>query len=341
MDDSHSLFESEGYLLEELLHADEWGELYRARYAPHRRNVLFRRLPGGIAGNEAAWDLMRAEVQAWARLDHPGILQVLDWGATRVAGVASAKDEAFIATEMPSGTRLDLLLPDPIAGGAENAELERAPGGLEVDEIFLSLLEAVEAACRWGVLHLGLRPACIWVGPGERVQVSDFGLWYVSRDFPEFGRREDPFLSPEQLAGDRVCAATDVYALAMLFLELHCGPGTALEVFRGAGLPREIAELSPVLECCLDPRPIARYRSGGELAVALGLDAGAAGQDACTVEYRDCPLCRLKSEIHRDVLHGEGRSGRPVDSEGVVQYVWLIAIALAVACVVVWWMALR
>jgi len=84
------------------------------------------------------------------------------------------------------------------------------------------------------VLHLGLRPACIWVGPGERVQVSDFGLWYVSRDFPEFGRREDPFLAPEQPAGDRVCAATDVYALAMLFLELRCGPGTALEVIRSA-----------------------------------------------------------------------------------------------------------
>ena len=343
MNDLQSLFKSEGYLLEELLHHDEWGELYRARYVPHGREVLFRRLLPGLAGDTAAWDLARAEVQAWARLDHPGILQVLDWGTTGPVDEgdeAGAAVEAFLTTEMPSGTRLDALL-----GSRASAVEAGDPGGAlpgdEAEGIFRALLEAVEAACRWGVLHLGLSPSSVWVGPDGRVQVAGFGLWYVARDFPAYGRRDDPFLAPEQLAGGRVSAGTDVYALAMLLVELRCGAGAARAVAGGAPLPRVLDEFACVLTRCFDPRPIARYRSAGELSSALNLDTGSAVPDAGMDECRDCPLCRLKGEIQGDALRGEGRGGRTADGERAIPYAWLIVMALAVACVVVWWMALR
>lgn len=348
MNEFEDIFKSEGYLLDELLDRDEWGELYRARYVPHRRDVLLHRFPTGLADDAAAWDLTRAEVQAWARLDHPGILQVLDWGSTTPVSGGVGREagrEAFLATEVPAGMRLDEFLEGRAAEVEDTGGIADIPPG-DLDEAVLrALLEAVEAACRWGVLHLGLCPSSVWVGPGGRVQVGGFGLWYVTRDFPAYGRRDDVFLAPEQRSGERVSAGTDVYSLAMLLIELRCGPGAARAVADGAPVPAMLDEVRPVLTRCLDPRPLARYRSAGELARALGLDAFCAGTGDGADEYRDCPLCRLKGEIQRDGLSGRVRGdripGSTIDGARAVSYAWLIAIALAVACVVVWWMALR
>lgn len=356
MEQFEEIFKSEGYLLEELLFRDEWGELYRARYVPHARELLLRRFPPGLAADSAGWGLVRAEVQAWARIDHPGILQVLDWGvSTGGAGEAGAgragtgaPAEAFLATEMPAGTRLDAFLEGRAAADGEAGDASQVRGA-EDEAIVRTMLDAVETACQWGVLHLGLSPSCVWVGPGGRAQVAGFGLWYVNRDFPAWGGRDDPFLAPEQRAGERVSAATDVYSLAMLAVEVYAGAGAAGAVASGAPLPDAHAGVSPVLARCLDPRPLARYRTAGELAVALGV--GAAGSGAATDEHSDyqehvdCPLCRLKSEIERDALAG-GRGGERTapgagGSPAAVSYAWLIAAVLAVACVVVWWMALR
>lgn len=348
MEQFEEIFKSEGYLLEELLFRDEWGELYRARYVPHSREVLLRRFQAGLAADSAAWGLVRAEVQAWARLDHPGILQVLDWGVSTEGAGGEASAEAFLATEMPAGTRLDAFLEGRAAADGEAGDASQVRGA-EDEAIVRTMLDAIETACQWGVLHLGLSPSCVWVGPGGRVQVAGFGLWYVNRDFPAWGGRDDMFLAREQRAGERVSAATDVYALAMLVVEVYAGAAAAGAVASGAPLPDALAGVRPVLMRCLDPRPLARYRTAGELAVALGV--GAAGSGAATgehsdyQEHSDCPLCRLKNEIERDAPAGrcreEGLPGAAHSASPVVSYAWLIAAALAVACVVVWWMALR
>ena len=160
---------------------------------------------------------------------------------------------------MPAGTRLDAFLEGRAAadGEADSASQVR---GAEDEVVVRTMLDAVEAACQFGVLHLGLSPSCVWVGPGGRVQVGGFGLWYANRDFPAWGRRDDPFLAPEQRAGERVSAATDVYALALLVVEVFAGAGAAGAVASGALLPDALAGVSPVLARCLDPRPLARYQ---------------------------------------------------------------------------------
>ena len=316
MDDSSDLFKEEGYELGEHLLSDCWGEIFRARYVPHAREVMLRALPAAVGENEGARELVLALVQAWARLDHPCILQVLDWGAAR-PGV-------FFATEVPAGRPLGSLL----CGGV-------APEG--ADAIFTRLLEAVEAARQRGVLHLGLGLTNIWVGEGAAVRVSEFGLWYAARDFPGLIEPDRLFLAPEQERGERESAATDVYSLGLVLLALYCGLDAAVAA-KGGSLPEGLGEKRAVLARCLDERPLARYRCAGELADALGFPPARRAHEP----YRDCPLCRLSEEIRAERYRtgaagsGAARAGLPPSA-----YAWIAIIALVVVTVAVWWLAFR
>ncbi len=316
MEDS-DLFEDAGYRLDEPLRNDDWGGLYRARYLPHDREVLLRVFPAEIVREAGVWELLLAEIGAWARLDHPGVLQVLDWG--------KEGGRCFLATSMPVGQPLVAVLLEE--QGADDAE-----------HIFANLLVSVEAARQWGVLHLGLGPTNIWVAADHTVEVGEFGFWYVAREFPALRVPSGLFQALEQGEGGHASAATDVYSLGIIYIALRFGLGAAR---RDAPLPVELGDLYPVVARCLERQPLARYRSAGELADALGLRSD---EQPCQ-EYRDCPLCRLKEELQQEasgrdwsVPYSGDRSARQTDW---VQYAWIAIIALAFAAALVWWLALR
>jgi len=314
MDETADLFKNEGYVLEGRLAEDSWGELYRAHYIPHDREVLLRRFPPAVSGDSSAWDLVCAEVGAWARLRHPGILQVLDWD---VSG-----SEAFLATEMPRGLSLGALLE---AGGPDDP-----------DAVFSNLLASVEAARQWGVLHLGLGLTNIWVGDDAAVKVGEFGLWYARRDFARPAAREEMFLAPEQSEGGRASSATDVYSLALLFITLRFGL-EGVRAAKGGELPVMPEGQKPVIARCLDPQTLLRYRSAGELAEVLNLS----GADPQYTEYRDCPFCRLKEELELEGRHGRDTGRHPRSPGMQAAYAWLIIVGLAAAALLLWWLALR
>lgn len=317
METPPDVFEEEGYALEELLLADGWGQLYRARYRPHAREVLLRRFPDGLAVDASAWELAAAEIQAWARLSGPGVMRVLDWGLSRAG--------AFLATELPAGAPLARILPE--TQGVENGA-----------EILGAAASAVESARRWGVLHLGLGPSNIWLCDDGRVMVAGFGLWYVARDFPGTLEPDEKFLAPEQLTGGKVSAATDVFTLGLLYMALRFGLEAATEAAAGSMYPEEAGEMRGPLARSLDPRPLARQRTAGDLAGELGLAHDGAGD----TELRSCPLCRLREELQREAGLGRKKGAGPRAEPTVsIAYPWLIAAALAATALLVWWFALR
>ena len=299
------IFEESGYLLVEALEGDGWGGLFRARYVPHDREVLLRAFPRAITEEPGAWRLMLAEIQAWARLDHPGVLQVLDWG--------KANGRCFAATRPPRGEFLGSLL-------------SAGPGIEGADEAFKCLLAAVEAARRWGVLHLGLGPTNICVSSDRSVEVSDFGFWYVSWEFGVVDSPGSAFPAPEQISVRRASAASDVYSLSAIYIALRYGLQATRAAVGHSALPQDLDAAAAAR--ALDPQPLARYRSAGELASALEMQPA----DLLEDDYRDCPLCRLRQEIQRESSPG------PTPWE---TYVWSAIIVLAIAAALVWWLALR
>ena len=319
-------FEERGYELISQVVEDRWGVLYRARYSPHDLDVLLRAFPPSLAGEPKAWDLMSAEISAWARLNHPGVLGVLDWGMSEKG--------PYAAYRAPSGAPLAELL---ASGPAEDP-----------DSLFAQILEAVETARRWGILHLGLGGSSIWAGP--RVEVSEFGFWYVTGEYPAAGIGDEAFLAPEQRKGERVSAATDVYTLGLLLVALRLGLQAARDAVGGAPLPEALGEIRGIVARCLDERPLARLRSAGELAAELGVDIGPPGGR----EFMDCPLCRLKRELSRRVMSEEARGAGDAEqgercgtlrAAAGIDYrrllPWALIVCLAAASVAVWLFALK
>ena len=332
--ENSDFFKESGYILTDLIETDCWGDIYGAHHVPLDRDVYLRAFEPTIFEVPGAWELMLAELQAWARIDHPGVLQVLDCG--------HGPGRCFTTMQPSDGEPLSRLLSEQ--GGVEGAE-----------DIFKAIVAPVEAARAWGVLHLGLGLTNIWVSAERKVQVSDYGFWYTAREFPGLVSKSIGFPAPEQLSQSRASAASDVFTLAVIYLALRHGLEAARHAAFGGGLPADVDSYARLaLSRALHPQPLARYRCAGDFAGALGLIPAEVPHD-----YRDCPLCRLKQELLLEQSNSDrpAVSMRPSTAEKVdapadifvqqeetspwTRYVWIAIIILAILAVVVWWMALR
>ncbi len=184
--------------------AEEEGDGFRRQVAVK----LLAGFPGAALGRRFA-----AETQILAGLEHPGIARFHTAG--RAAG-----GTAYLVLEYVEGT--DLLT---------HCRERRAPLGERL-RIFLAVLDAVEAAHRSLVVHRDLKPGNILVSPEGRPQLLDFGIAALLDPSDGVARSETATLlrtftpayaSPEQLRGERVTTASDVYSLGVVLYELLAG----------------------------------------------------------------------------------------------------------------------
>ena len=151
------------------------------------------------------------EMEALARIDHPGVVGVLDHGST-------PEGQQFLVMQYVSGTTLRAAI---------------KPGGMEAGravEIVRKAAEALSAAHAKGVWHRDLKPENIMLqklGREEHVKVIDFGIAGIQDS--QFGGGEISkiagtlnYMAPEQFVG-KACAASDTYALGVVAYELLTG----------------------------------------------------------------------------------------------------------------------
>jgi serine/threonine protein kinase/tetratricopeptide (TPR) repeat protein len=157
----------------------------------------------------------REERQILATLEHPHIAQLFDGGVTE-DGVP------WLAMEYVEGA--------PITRYCDEKRLN-------VDqrlELFIVVCEAVQFAHRNLIVHRDIKPSNILVSPNGEVKLLDFGIAKLLAAAEEIGseaeltrtqvRRLTPeYASPEQLRGERVSTASDVYSLGALLYELLTG----------------------------------------------------------------------------------------------------------------------
>ncbi|MDD1386821.1 serine/threonine-protein kinase [Curtobacterium poinsettiae] len=175
---------------------------------------------------------------AWLRrMDAPGIVQLLDVLTVQVDAV----DHTVLVCEF-------------IAGGsvAENVA-EAAPTEADVTAFAIALLRAVEHVHDADAVHRDIKPANIMLRDGrwDSPALIDFGLAKGPGDiavtqYPAW-RGSLPWMSPEQLRGDRARKASDLWACGVVLHELLSGgthPFLDLDELRRVGVaPDEIAEL--------------------------------------------------------------------------------------------------
>lgn len=174
----------------------------------------------------------RRERQALANMQHPNIARLLDGGTT---------DEGlpFIVMEYIDG--------NSIIDFCENGHLS-----LEKRiRLFLCVCDAVEHAHRRFVIHRDLKPGNILVDRSGNPKLLDFGICKLLQASPFSGSETmsgaqlltPDYASPEQVRGDGISVATDLYSLAAILYEMLTGvKAHRIEKYTPAGLEKAICE---------------------------------------------------------------------------------------------------
>ena len=221
------------YRLERRIGSGGMGAVYEATDLRLGRRVAFKVMTADL-GDERALRRFAREAQAVARVDHPAIVPIFDYGPL-------GGSTAFIVLQLVRGPTL-------------RVELERA--GVFAREDAADVLEqacaGVAAAHAAGLLHRDLKPENLILEPAPRdgrptVRILDFGLAKIHGEdnaittrLTETGVTMGTFgyMSPEQMFGQEVDERTDVFSLGVIAIELLTGP-LALS---GARLPAVVQE---------------------------------------------------------------------------------------------------
>ena len=175
-----------------------------------RQTVAIKVLRRDVLGDEPRRHFL-AERQILAQLDHPNIARVFDGGVTE-------DGRPFLVMEYVEGQPIDRFCDD-----------RRLPVGKRL-RLFVDVCDAVQYAHQNLVVHRDLKPGNVLVSNDGRPKLLDFGVAKLLRRSAE--ERETragwtpmtpAYASPEQVRGDPVTTAADVYALGVLLYELLTG----------------------------------------------------------------------------------------------------------------------
>ena len=201
------------YALDEVLARGGVGEVWRARDLRLGRPVAVKVLHGAQADPHFR-TRFRNEAQHAARLSHPNIAAVFDYGEE--AAEDGDEPTPFLVMELVEGESLADLL----------ARRGRLGVGRTLS-ILRQLSSGLAAAHEAGVVHRDVKPANVLVRPDGIVKITDFGIAAsaASAALTETGQVVGTarYLSPEQARGKRGTPASDVYALGLVGYECLAG----------------------------------------------------------------------------------------------------------------------
>ncbi|WP_169731415.1 serine/threonine-protein kinase [Streptomyces glaucescens] len=180
------------------------GTVWRAKDETVDREVAVKepRVPDHLPERERAnaFERMRREARAAARLDHPAVVNVHD--------VAVVDGRPWIVMELVQGRSLGDVLREGTLGARDAARI-----GLEV----LGALEAAHAA---GILHRDVKPDNVLLGRHDRVVLTDFGIAQIEGEtnLTDTGGfvGSPEYIAPERVLGQRPGPAADLWSLGVV-----------------------------------------------------------------------------------------------------------------------------
>ncbi|MGW0423925.1 serine/threonine-protein kinase [Streptomyces sp. NPDC003015] len=222
------------------------GTVWRAKDETVDREVAVKepRLPDHLPEREQgnAFERMRREARAAARLDHPAVVNVHD--------VAVVDGRPWIVMELVQGRSLGDALQEGTLGAREAARI-----GLEV----LGALEAAHAA---GILHRDVKPDNVLLGRYDRVVLTDFGIAQIEGEtnLTDTGGfvGSPEFIAPERVLGQRPGPASDLWSLGVVLYAATEG----VSPFRRSNTPA-------TLQSVLNATPAPPAAAPGPLADAI------------------------------------------------------------------------
>ncbi|MCX7961347.1 MAG: serine/threonine protein kinase [Burkholderiales bacterium] len=260
------------YELRRILGRGAMGVVYEGFDPNLGRRVAVKTILRNAAVDEATAQAYAAqfvrEAKAVARLNHPGIVQVHDFG--------QEGDVAFLVMEFIEGRELRTVL--------------EAKERLEPDEavrLMTELLDALHFAHEAGVIHRDVKPANIMLDRQGRVKLADFGVARIQdseRSAAGTMVGTPAFMSPEQIQGGKIDRRTDIFSAGVVFYQMLTGE----QPFTGAGawtVAKKIMQDDPappsavvknvspafdsIVARALAKDPAQRFQTAAEFAAAL------------------------------------------------------------------------
>ncbi|MBL8312588.1 MAG: serine/threonine protein kinase [Rubrivivax sp.] len=210
------------YRLVRILGRGAMGVVYEAQDERLGRTVAIKTVLRSHLDNETTAQDYAArfvrEAQAAARLSHPNIVTVYDFG--------EHDDLSYIVMEFVSGRELAELF--------RSGHRFTLPQALQ---IMAELLDALAYAHAQGVVHRDVKPANVLVDQAGHVKLADFGVARISsggqdRTMPGTMVGTPSYMSPEQILGQPVGSRTDIFAAGVVLYQFVTGR----QPFEGQGM---------------------------------------------------------------------------------------------------------
>jgi predicted Ser/Thr protein kinase len=244
--------------IQALIGSGGMGAVYRARQPELDRTVAVKILPQASQDAEVYEQRFIREARALAKLNHPNIITVFDFG--QVQGLY------YFVMEYVDG----VTLRDAISGGKLTAKDALA--------IVSQLCDSLQFAHEEGIVHRDIKPENILIDQRGRVKVADFGLAkLVAQDAAGenlTGTQQVMgtmrYMAPEQMSGTKhVDHRADIYSLGVVFYELLTGE-LPLGWFAPPSKKASIdVRLDEVVLRTLESEPSRRYQQASELKSAV------------------------------------------------------------------------
>ena len=223
------------FVILEFLGKGGMGEVYRAHQLNLQRDVALKiisrewlqSLEGDAEEIETGLQRFRREVQAMARIHHPNVLQIFDYGFTSVSKDGDESPVEYIVMEFVPGATLRFTLWEEGFYPEEEAVREW------LRHYFLPVLDGVQAIHDQDVVHRDLKPENVLLD-GTIPKIADFGLARSTRMRPVTQSVEvkgtAAYMSPEHFFDFKNAdKRADIYSLGKILFEAvegRMGPGT-------------------------------------------------------------------------------------------------------------------
>lgn len=298
------------YQLECLIAHGGMGSVYRAMHLQLERPVAVKILRAEFLADEKVRERFHREALAAARLKHPNIIAIYDFGSL-------SQGSAYIVMELVEGRSLRQELRTLASPSGQRSRADRQGKTLRPERaaaIMRQVCAGVEAAHRSGIIHRDLKPDNIMIETApdgsERILVLDFGIAKLKQPQGVVQCLTDEetiigtpnYISPEQCTGLPADVRSDVYALGVILYEMLTGQ-----------VPFSNSSTSAVLLSHLQetPAPPTRFR----LDLNTAIEGVVLRALAKSPQHRFASAAQLAESLTKAVLLGERSLGEAVSED--------------------------